>query len=433
MRHRFLPFLLLCVLTSTSLAAESDASTWLGENLKSIVALYRDLHQSPELSNFEEKTAAKMAAELKAIGAEVSTGIGGHGVVGLLKNGKGPLVMLRADMDALPVTENTGVEYASKVRVKNPDTGDEVGVMHACGHDIHMANLVGTARFLAANKTKWKGTIMFLFQPAEERGTGARKMLEDKVFERFGKPDYAVALHVDPTIPTGKIGVRAGYAMANVDSVDITVRGKGGHGAAPHTAIDPIVQAAHLIVQLQSIVSREINPIEPAVITVGSIQGGSKHNIISDTCELKLTVRSYTDEVREKLLSSIERKAKAMALAAGAPEPTVKVSEEGTPAVYNHDELTARVAQVIRGVVGADNMTTAPRTMGGEDFGRYGRAGVPITMYRLGCIKAERLEKYMKAGGVPSLHSGVFWPDAEETLTTGITTLSAAAMDLMKP
>ncbi len=432
MRARHFFFVAIVLFSRTAIADVAPAD-WLKENLMPVAELYRELHRSPELSHFEEKTAAKMAAELKAIGAEVTTGIGGHGVVGILKSGTGPLLMLRADMDALPVTEATGLDYASKVRVKNPDDGQDVGVMHACGHDIHMASLIGAARFLAANKTKWKGTIMFLFQPAEERGTGARKMLEDKVFEKLGKPDYAVALHVDSSMAAGKVGVRAGYAMANVDSVDITIKGRGGHGAAPHTAIDPIVIAAHFIVQLQTIVAREINPTEPAVVTVGSIHGGSKHNIISDTCELKLTVRSYNEEVRDKMIAAIERKAKAAAMAAGAPEPVMKVSDEGTPALFNHEELTARVSQVLRGVVGKDNVENSPRTMGGEDFARYGKAGVPICMFRLGSVKAARLEQYKLTGGVPSLHSALYYPDIDETLTTGINTMSAVVMDLLKP
>ncbi len=290
---------------------------WTKENLDEIVKLYQHFHTHPELSFHEKETAAHLAKEWEAVGAEVTTGVGGHGVVGIIRNGEGPTLMLRTDLDALPVTEQTGLGYASQVKVTNPDDGTETGVMHACGHDIHIANIIGVARYLAANKDLWKGTLMMIGQPAEERGAGARAMLDDGLFEKFPKPDYAVALHVDASTAAGTVGYRAGYALANVDSVDITCHGRGGHGAYPHTTIDPIVQAAQLVLALQTIVAREVKPQEPAVVTVGSIHGGTKHNIIPDECHLQITVRSYADDIRKLLLESIERKAKGIAIAAG--------------------------------------------------------------------------------------------------------------------
>ena len=312
-----------------------ELEEWTKENLAAIVEVYQTFHRSPELSFQEKETGKRLAEELKKAGCEVTANLGGHGVVGMLKNGEGPTVMWRTDLDALPVQEQTGLGYASLVKTKN-DQGVEVSVMHACGHDIHIANLIGTARYLATHRDEWQGTVMFIGQPAEERGAGARAMLKDGLFEKFPKPDVALALHVDSYLATGKVGYRAGYAMANVDSVDITCRGRGGHGSAPETTIDPVVQAAFLIVDLQTIVSREISPKEPAVVTVGSIHGGSKHNIIGNECHLQLTVRSYTDTVRQHLLSAIKRKALAAAASQNAPEPIIKIDErEYTPAVYN--------------------------------------------------------------------------------------------------
>ncbi len=409
----------------------TEPETWAREHLDGLVQLYRHLHAHPELSYQEKETAARMAQEFTAIGAEVTTGVGGHGVVALLQNGSGPTVMLRGDMDALPVTEQTGLVYSSTVKTQN-EAGVEVGVMHACGHDIHMTNLVGVARYLAENKDGWRGTVMLIAQPAEERGGGARAMLEDGLFQRFGKPDYALALHVDATLATGTAGCRGGYAMANVDSVDVTVRGTGGHGAHPHTTIDPIVQAAQLVLALQTIVSREIDPLQSAVITVGSIHGGTKHNIISDSCHLQITVRSYSDEVRQQLLAGIARKAKAVAAGAGAPEPLISVSE-GTPSLRNDEELAARVLKVFRQALGAERVIVTEPAMVGEDFSRFGRAGVPIVMFRLGAVDAKRLERYRQLGQPPSLHSPQFYPDAEPTLVTGITAMSSVVLDLLKP
>lgn len=405
---------------------------WLQENLQAVVATYKDLHASPELSHEEEKTAARMAEELRKIGAEVTTGIGGHGLVGILKNGPGKTLMYRADMDGLPVIEQTGLPYASKVKVTN-NRGAVVGTMHACGHDIHMATLIGVARLLAQNKNLWSGTVIFLCQPAEERGAGAEAMINDGLFVRFPRPDFAVALHVGAESPTGSVGVRTGYSMANVDSIDITIKGRGGHGAYPETAIDPIVIAARLILDLQTIISREIRPIEPAVITVGAINGGTKHNIIPDECKLQITVRSYSEKVRHQLWDAIRRKARAAAESSGAPEPEVSISE-GTPSLYNDPDLSNRVAGVLRSRLGEKQVETPDPTMGGEDFGQYGRQGVPICMFRLGSVPQQRLDEFAaKKVPPPPLHSALYYPDPEATLRTGITAIAAIIEDLLPP
>jgi len=371
-----------------------------------------------------------MAQELRDLGIAATPSVGGHGVVGVLKNGPGKTLLLRADMDALPVAEQTGLPYASKVRVTDA-RGATVGVMHACGHDIHMTNLVGVARYLAANRDRWSGTVVFLFQPAEEMGAGAESVIADGLLVRFPRPDFAVALHVAADAPVGQLGYRAGSAMANVDSVDITIKGRGGHGASPETTIDPVVIAAKLILDLQTIVSREVKPIHPAVVTVGSIHGGTKHNIISDECRLQLTLRSLTPEVRKQLQDAVRRKAQAAAASAGAAEPTIEVSE-GTPALTNDPELTARVAGVLKRVFGDEHVVEGEPVMGGEDFGRYGLAGVPICMFRLGSVSQQRLDEFADRNEPPpSLHSPLYYPDAAETLTVGVPAIASVAIDLL--
>ena len=411
------------------LSAETPAD-WSKQHVDQLLDVYKDFHSNPELSFREERTSAKLAEALKSLGIEVTTGVGQMGVVGLLKNGDGPVIMIRTDLDALPVVEATGLPFASKVIAKDPK-GNDVGVMHACGHDIHITCQIGVARYLATHKESWRGTVMFVGQPAEEVGNGAQAMLKDGLFTRFPRPKYALALHVDASLPTGQVGYRAGYILANVDSVDIVMKGKGGHGAFPHTTIDPVVQAAHLIVDLQSLISRENSPFEPAVITVGSIHGGTKHNIISDSCRLQLTVRSYGPEIREGLLSGIKRKAKAAAISANAPEPIVEFSD-ATPATRNDEALVERVVPVFKRVLGDKNVIPAEPSMGGEDFSEYGLAGVPIFMFRLGSVNADRLAEMKKDGKTPpSLHSPFYYPDAKEAITTGVTAMTAALLDLM--
>lgn len=425
-----LPVLAACLPLLNLESRAEEPQAWVKSHAEELVELYRHFHAHPELSFFETETAARFAKELKALGIEVTEEVGKTGVVGVLKNGEGKTVMLRTDLDALPVTEKTGLAYASQVKVKSE--AGETGVMHACGHDIHITNLIGVARWFAEHKGEWKGTLIFLGQPAEERGSGAKAMLEDGLFTKFPKPDYVVALHCDSALATGQVGVRGGYALANVDSVDITLLGKGGHGAYPHATIDPIVMAAQLILSLQTIVSREIKPIEPCVITVGSIHAGTKHNIISSECQLQLTVRSYSDEVRQQLHDAIVRKTKAVAAGAGAPEPKIQFSE-GTPAMFNDEKLADRLREVFTRELGAENIDDPEPSMGGEDFSQYGRAGVPILMYRLGTIEPKRLARMKELGQEPpSLHSPLYYPDAEESLITGVHTMVTATLELLK-
>lgn len=432
MRRLLLFPLLLLVAPSTVVWSQSleQRQAWFEQAFPSLIETYHWLHTHPEVSFQEEKTAALVAKTWREQGFEVSTDVGGHGVVGLLRNGDGPTVMLRCDLDALPVTEQTQLPYASTQKIVLP-SGGSTGVMHACGHDVHMTNLLATSSYLATHLSAWAGTLMVIGQPAEERGAGARAMLEDGLFRRFPKPDFALALHVSGDRQAGTIGLLPGFALANVDSVDIIVKGRGGHGSQPHTTIDPIVQAAHLIVALQTIVSREVKPIDPAVVTVGAINGGTKHNIIGNECHLQLTVRSYADDVRAALLAAIQRKANAVADSFGAPKPDIEISQ-GTPSLRNNPELTERMAKVFAATIGEDNVARDEPSMGGEDFSRYGRAGVPILMYRLGSVSEKRLKRFKELGvPPPSLHSSQYYPDIEPTLQTGFLTMSAAALELL--
>jgi hippurate hydrolase len=418
----------------SNLAARTSAiQPHIEAELPNLEALYKQLHSHPEISFQETATAGRLAQELQKAGFEVKTGIGGHGLVAILKNGPGPTVLVRTDLDALPITEQTGLSYASKVRTRDK-AGNEVGAMHACGHDMHMTCWIGTARVLAALKDRWSGTLMFLGQPAEETGSGARMMLDDGLFKRFPKPDFALALHCDARGETGKISYTEGLALANVDSVDIVVRGRGGHGSAPHSTIDPIVLAARIILDLQTIVSRETDPLNPCVVTVGSIHGGTKHNIIPSEVKLQITVRTTKDSVRKHTLEAIERIAKNVAASALAPEPEVKVDPgEFTPALVNDAELGRRTIGVLRQVLGKDNVLERPPVMGGEDFSRYRKEGVPIFMYWLGTIPADRMAEASRDGGrpLPSLHSDLFYPAPEPTIRTGVFTMTHAVLNLV--
>lgn len=406
---------------------------WLPGHVTGLVEAYVHLHRNPELSFEEQETAAFLATRLRAAGCTVTEGIGGHGVVGVLENGAGPTVLVRADLDGLPVTESTGLSYASTRTVTGKD-GTTVGVMHACGHDIHMTTLLGTASFLADHRGLWRGRLLLVGQPAEERGAGARAMLDDRLFERFGKPDFALALHVSPALASGEVAIRPGYTMANVDSIDIEVVGKGGHGAIPQLTIDPIVIAAKLVLDLQTIVSREIRPTDPAVVTVGAIHGGTKHNIIPDKVELGLTVRTTSAETREKVLESIKRICRGHALAAGLPEnlmPVVKLTGPGTPSLYNNPELTARVSGVWSEAFGKTSIIERKTSMAGEDFSRYTMTPekIPVFLTWLGTVAPEKIEKANKTGEVlPSLHSPFYRPEPAPSITFGVKAMTLAVL-----
>lgn len=410
----------------------------IAADMPSLMDIYRDLHSNPELSGEEVRTAAKLAAEARRLGYAVTEKVGGTGVVAVMENGEGPTVMLRADMDGLPLEEKTGLAFASKVQAKTRQ-GNDTFVMHACGHDTHMTGWVATARQLAARKAEWSGTLVMILQPAEETGEGAMAMLEDGLYTRFPKPDYALAFHDAAGAPAGYIGYAPGFALANVDSVDIQVKGVGGHGAYPHTTKDPVVLASRIVGSLQTLVSREIDPQDPAVVTVGSFQAGSKHNIISDEALLLITVRSYGDATRAKLLDGIKRIARGEAIAAGIPEdrmPVVTLREaEFTPATYNSPEFSIEMAKLFETRFGKDRVVQSKPVMGGEDFSRYRRAdeniksmifwvgGVPMAEYQASVAEGTKL---------PSLHSPFWAPDAETVITTGAEALTAATLQIMK-
>ncbi len=422
----------ISVATPDRAAIETSAK----QELPSLVDLYKHLHSNPELSFHEVNTSARLAEEFRKAGFDVATGIGKYGVVGVLRNGAGPTVMVRTDMDALPVKEQTGLPFASTVVTKDSQ-GNEVSVMHACGHDVHMACAVGTARALASLKSQWQGTLVMIGQPAEEKGGGARAMLADGLFQKFPKPNFCLALHDNTELSSGVIGYTPGFSAANVNSVDITVYGVGGHGAHPDKTKDPIVLAAQIVLALQTIVSREIPPGEPAVVTVGSIHGGTKHNIIPDEVQLQLTVRSYTEEARKKLLEGIERIAKGQAVAAGVPEdklPKVKLSDDVTAALYNDPQLTQRMAALFKTLFGETNVVPRKPTMGGEDFSEFGRTEdkIPLFMFSLGAVRPELIAESQKTGkALPSLHSSLWAPDAPPAIETGVVAMTAAVLDLM--
>ncbi|MBA4187871.1 MAG: amidohydrolase [Planctomycetaceae bacterium] len=405
----------------------------LDGDIKNLVTLYQHLHANPELSLMETKTAAHLAEEMRKLGYTVTEKVGGNGIVAVLKNGPGPVVLVRTDLDALPIVEQTGVPYASKVKVKDK-AGVEVGVMHACGHDIHMASWVGTASVLASLKDKWSGTLVFVGQPAEEVIAGARMMLEDGLYKRFPKPDFALALHSDPLNPVGTVSFSEGLSLAASDTIDITVKGKGGHGAAPHMTVDPIVLAARIVLDLQTIVSREVNPQDPCVITVGSIHGGTKHNIIPNEVVLQLTVRTTKTEVRDHVLKAIDRMAKAAAVAARAPEPDIRVNlEQYTPATFNDVALARKCAGVFREVLGVNGVRERRPVMGAEDFGRFSEGKTPIFMYFVGTISREKFEASQKAGGqpLPGMHTDDYAPLPEPSIRVGVRTMSMAVLNIL--
>jgi hippurate hydrolase len=424
--------------TLAAAPAQADAlRDAVAAEMRSLTALYRQLHANPELSMMETATSAKLAAEAKKLGFTVTTGVGKTGVVAVMKNGPGPVLMIRADMDALPVVEQTGLAFASKKRGTSR-AGVKSGIMHACGHDTHMASWVGTARRLAATKEQWSGTLVMILQPGEETSEGARAMLEDGLYSRFPKPSHVLAFHDAAALPAGVIGYSPGYVLANVDSVDIQVKGIGGHGAYPHTTKDPIVLASRIVVALQTLVAREVDPIDPAVVTVGSFHAGTKHNIISDEATMLLTVRSYTDANRKKLLDGIRRIALGEAIAAGMPEdrmPVVTVREaEYTPAVFNTDKLTEHTVALLTQRFGPARVVRTPPVMGGEDFSRYYRADKNIESM-IFWVGGTPRDKWDAAGGdpakLPSLHSPFYAPDAEAVISTATEAMVTAAMGVI--
>ncbi len=418
-------------------AQAQDLRASLAEDMPELMALYRDLHANPELSFEEHQTAAKLAKRMRDLGFEVTEGVGQTGVVSVMRNGDGPTIMLRADMDGLPVVEQTGLPFAS-TQTATPASGVTTGVMHACGHDTHMAAFIGAAQLLADHKTEWQGTLVMILQPAEELGLGALAMLEDGLYERFPKPEYVLAFHDAAQFPAGMIGYSPGYALANVDSVDITVKGVGGHGAYPHTAKDPVVLASAIVMKLQTLVSRESSPLDPAVITVGSFHSGAKHNIISDEAKLQITVRSYSDESRKLLLDGIARIARGEAISAGLPEtlhPVVEVEDPYTPSTFNDPDFTESVMTGFRERFGEQRVMKVPSVMGGEDFSQFRRAApddVQSLIFWVGGVPQAEWEKAQKGEAtLPSLHSPFWAPDAEKVIATGAEALAAAALDLM--
>ena len=396
-------------------------------------ALYLDLHQHPELSSHETRTASVMAEKLRGLGYEVTENVGGTGVVAIMKNGAGPTVMMRTELDALPVTEDTGLPYASKVKTKD-DSGREVGVMHACGHDVHMASLYGTAAIMAKSKDTWHGTLMVVGQPAEETIAGAERMVKDGFFNKFPKPDVGIALHAGNGLPAGQVGITPGYMNAAADSLRITVYGRGGHGARPETTIDPVLIAASIAVRLQSIVAREIHPGDAAVITVGYIQAGTKNNIIPDTAQMGLTVRSRNPEVRKHLLAAIERVAKGEAEAGGAEKMPLVEKYESTSAVYNDPVLAHHLVEVLESAVGKGNVDAQNlATMTSEDYSVFVEKGIPSFYFSLGVADPQKLAAARASHKeLPSNHSPLFAPVFEPALHTGITAEESILRDLLK-
>jgi len=432
-----LPFALAAMLFPAELSAATIADG-VKADMPALMTLYRDLHANPELSMQEVRSPAKLAAEARKLGFTVTEKVGKTGVVAVMKNGPGPALLLRADMDALPVVEQTGLPFASKVRA-TARSGVETGVMHACGHDTHMTSWLGTARRLSAMRDQWSGTLVMILQPGEETGEGAKAMLDDGLYTRFPKPDVVLAFHDAAALPAGVIGVTPGYALANVDSVDISVKGVGGHGAYPQTTKDPIVLASRIVTTLQTLVSRENDPANPAVVTVGSFQSGAKHNIISDEAKLQLTVRSYTPEVRKLLLDGIRRIVRGEAIAAGMPEdkmPVVTIRDaEYTPSTFNTEKLSARALELFTANFGADRVMKTPAVMGGEDFSRFWLADKKIESL-IFWVGGAPIDKWKAAGGdqakLPSLHSPFWAPDAEAVISTATEALTLASLDILK-
>jgi amidohydrolase len=425
---------LACAFTRPSAARADGLDASLEALTPELDSLYVDLHAHPELSLQEAKTSARMAARLRNLDFLVKEKVGGYGVVGLLENGKGPTLLLRTDMDGLPIEEKTGLPYASREKAKDRQ-GQEVHVMHACGHDVHMTAWVGAATLLSRFKQRWRGTLLMVAQPAEEIGQGAKAMIEDGLFKRFPKPDMALALHTDANLAAGQVAVAGGFTFANVDSVDITLFGRGGHGGYPHKTVDPVVMAAQVVSALQTIVSRTQSPLEPSVVTVGSIHGGTKHNIIPDEVRMQLSLRSYGPESRRALRKGVERIVVGTAQSAGAPRQPALRFAEGTHAVYNDPTLAKKIAKALEQGFPKGQVHEQEKTMAAEDFGAYGRLGkFPAVIMRLGTVDPGRLaEAQARGDDLPSLHSPLFAPDKGRSLSAGARALTLAVMALLPP
>jgi amidohydrolase len=422
---------LLTACLAVTVWAQAPSSREIEEAYPDARTLYLDLHQNPELSGHETQTAQKLAAHLRSAGYEVTEHIGGTGVVAVLKNGLGPTIMLRTELDALPVEEKTGLPYASRVRTKD-DVGRDVAVMHACGHDLHMAALLGTAEIMARSEDTWHGTLMLIGQPAEETIGGAKAMIADGLFTRFPKPDIAVALHVGNEHPAGRVAITPGIYNTNSDSIRITIYGKGGHGAEPHTTVDPVVIAARTILSLQTIVSREVRPGEMAVVTVGYIQAGTKNNIIPDQAEMGITVRTYKSEVRNQILAAIGRIAKAEAAAADTPRAPSVEHYEGTDLVFNNPALAEHLRAPLEAALGKNNVITAEPIAPSEDFSYFIEQGIPGFYFSLGGADPEKLARAKASGNrLPSNHSPLFAPDVDPALHTGIVAEVAVLRNLL--
>jgi amidohydrolase len=424
-------FLLLASLSAAA-CAQTPSSKEVEAVYPEAHALYLDIHQNPELSAHEVQTAAKLAGRLRRLGYEVTEHVGGTGVVAVLKNGAGPTVMLRTELDALPVEERTGLAYASKVRTKD-DGGHDVPVMHACGHDLHMAAIVATATIMAQSKNTWHGTLIIIGQPAEETIGGAKGMLADGLLTRFPKPDVAVAMHVGNLLPAGKVGIVPGVYNTNADSLRITIYGKGGHGASPQSTIDPIVIAARTVLALQTITSREVKPGEMAVVTVGYIQAGTKNNVIPDQAELGLTVRTRKADVRKQILAAIERITKGEAEAGGAPRAPLIDRYESTDLVYNDPALAERLKGTLEGALGKENVVMEEPIGASEDFSYFVAQGIPGFYFSLGGADPEKFAQAKASGTLlPSNHSALFAPDVDPALRTGIAAEVAVLRNLLK-
>jgi amidohydrolase len=422
-----------------TLPARAEIEAAVRRDMPDLLAIYREFHANPELSMQETRSAARMADEARRLGFDVTTGVGGTGVVAVMRNGPGPTVMLRADMDGLPMEERTGLPFASRARSQTRE-GLDTFIAHSCGHDTHMTAWIGTARRLVALKDRWRGTLVMIAQPGEETSQGAKAMLEDGLFTRFPRPDFAIAFHDSATLPAGTIGYTPGPTLANVDSVDVTVRGVGGHGAAPHTTRDPIVLAARIVTSLQTLVSRELDPLDSAVVTVGSFQAGTKHNIISDEARLLITVRSYTPEIRRQLLDGIARIARGEAIAAGVPDdrmPVVTVREaESTPATVNSDPFVEQMSGRFRAYFGEDRVKQIRPVMAGEDFGRFRLAEPRLQslIFWVGGVPRAQYDAAVAANDMsrlPSLHSPFWAPDADAVISTATEAMVVATLGVM--